>query len=407
MAEDAVLRSLLYPMIRQRHETIAEAHANTFRWIFKNPTSYNKPWDDFTLWLTSQNDTYWINGKAASGKSTLMKYINTSPDLQQHLARWAGYTPFMCAYFFFWNLGTTLQKSQAGLFRALLYQILAERRGLIPEILPELWKRLSRRKRDFLHSLQEGWHSWSLLELRQVLEGLFKQTASSLKFCFFIDGLDEFDGDHLEIISLLRNISLNPNVKLCVSSRPLLAFEHAFEQCPKLCLQDLTVDDIRLYIHDKLNEHQEMSKLQHNEPESTEALITEIVEMSSGVFLWVTLVTRSLLKGLTNLDGVSDLQKRLRELPPELDNLFSLMLKSITPTFYLEQASRFFQIVYHAALPLSTLQLSFANDGDDSLALRPGKVILSPSERHARHVSIVARLKSRCAGLVEVQNAHK
>lgn len=275
---------------------------------------------------------------------------------------------------------------------------------LISEIMPELWKKLSRRTSDFLAELRESWHSWSVAELRHVLEELFRRTAESVKFCFFIDGLDEYDGDHIEIISLLRHISLKPNVKLCISSRPLLAFEQAFDDCPKLCLQDLTIDDIRLYVHDKLNEHKSMSRLQYLEPDSSKALIREIVEMSSGVFLWVTIVTRSLLKGLTNLDGIADLQKRLRELPPELDDLFSLMLKSIKPKFYLEQASRIFQLVYHATDPLTTIDLSFADDDDTSLALQPGIRKLESSERSARHVSIVARLKSRCAGLVEVQH---
>lgn len=252
--------------------------------------------------------------------------------------------------------------------------------------------------------LQESWHRWSVFELRHVLRDLFAKTADSIKFCFFIDGLDEYDGDHLEAISLMRHICSKPGVKLCISSRPLLVFEQAFEDCPKLCLQDLTVDDIRLYVQDKLYEHKRMLRLQYQEPESTKALIKEIVEKSSGVFLWVTLVTRSLLDGLTNLDSAADLRKRLLELPPELDELFNIMLESIKPAFYLEQASRIFQIVYHASMPLSTIELSYADDEDTSLALQSDQYEFRHEEIRAREVSIISRMKSRCAGLVEAQN---
>jgi hypothetical protein len=131
-------------------------------------------------------------------------------------------------------------------------------------------------------------------------------------------------------------------------------------------------------------------------------LITEIVQMSSGVFLWVALVTNSLLRGLTNQDSLSDLQEVLRKLPPELDDLFFLMFRSIKPRLYMEQASRLFQIVYHRGSPLSAVELSFADEDDSYLALSASIEKLSPEEKLARENAISARIKSRCAGLLEV-----
>jgi hypothetical protein len=75
--------------------------------------------------------------------------------------------------------------------------------------------------------------------------------------------------------------------------------------------------------------------------------------------------------------------------------------------FYLEQASRIFQLVYHAAMPLSTTQLSFADDNDTSLTFRLEYLSLSSSEERQRHLSTIARLKSRCAGLLEVDHESK
>ena len=47
-------------------------------------------------------------------------------------------------------------------------------------------------------------------------------------FCFFIDGLDEIDGDQQPLIYLLQNICTEQHIKACVASRPLAVSEDAF-----------------------------------------------------------------------------------------------------------------------------------------------------------------------------------
>jgi hypothetical protein len=145
-----------------------------------------------------------------------------------------------------------------------------------------------------------------------------------------------------------------------------------------------------------------MVEIRRRSPEMTQELIEEIVNMSSGVFLWVALVTKSLLKGLTNFDNISDLRRRLREFPPELDDLFNRMLHDIQPTFYFEQASRLFQAVYHSESPLSTIELSLADDEDSELAMKAKIRSLSHNELYRRNREIANRLKTRRAGLLEV-----
>ncbi len=72
------LGSLWYPEIKHREETIKEAHARTFRWIFEPDVSDKavRRWHSFVEWLASGQGTYWISGKAGSGKSTLMNCIH-------------------------------------------------------------------------------------------------------------------------------------------------------------------------------------------------------------------------------------------------------------------------------------------------------------------------------------------
>jgi hypothetical protein len=48
---------------------------------------------------------------------------------------WAGARELITYSLFFWNLGHTLQKSQEGIFRSILYSVLKEYQSLIAEVL--------------------------------------------------------------------------------------------------------------------------------------------------------------------------------------------------------------------------------------------------------------------------------
>lgn len=138
---EEILKSLRFPTIEERFDEVAEAHRRTLEWIFRGARDdqEEKHWSNFVDWLRRGEGLYWINGKAAAGKSTLMKYIYLHPDTQKHLSFWAQGSPYHIAGFFFWNSGTKLQRSQAGLFRSLLYEILRKIPDLIPLVFPEQW----------------------------------------------------------------------------------------------------------------------------------------------------------------------------------------------------------------------------------------------------------------------------
>lgn len=63
-----------------------------------------------------------------------------------------------------------------------------------------------------------------MAELSQCIKSFTKNTNwqanTALRFCFFIDGLDEYDGDHEDVIQLLHDLARGKNVKICASSRP-------------------------------------------------------------------------------------------------------------------------------------------------------------------------------------------
>jgi hypothetical protein len=135
-----ILSSLHFQAETERYESVSEAHTKTFNWIYyKESSAEETKWDDFAEWLEYGDGLYWINGKAGSGKSTLMKYISDNPLTRKLLSTWAGGSNFRTAHFYFWNLGTALQKSQIGLLRSLLLAVLGDNHDLIPLILPQQW----------------------------------------------------------------------------------------------------------------------------------------------------------------------------------------------------------------------------------------------------------------------------
>ncbi|CZR53594.1 related to small s protein [Phialocephala subalpina] len=408
-----IAKSLRYETIDERYESVSEAHQKTFEWIFDPIDESEDPeqahWSDFVTWLRSGNGIYWINGKAGSGKSTLMKFIYEDPRTQEHLKVWGGETPVHTAIFFFWWRGTKLQKSQDGLLRSLLYAVLQQMPELVPFVLPSQWASLYAAKTNT--SKIPAANIWTSSALSRAFQALQAQKQSSVKLCLFIDGLDEYDGLEVDIAKLFKGVILSPCVKVCVSSRPHVPFEDAFADYPSLRLQTLTRPDIDQYIQDRLVYNELMEPLKIQEPKECQQLVEEIAETAEGVFLWVILVVSSLINGLGNHDRISDLQERLKALPRDLDLLYEEMVVKIDG-IYAAEASRLYQLVAEAtprpgdwerAEPLSLRSLSLAltpNLNINNALTTPAldeKTLLEQAKR------MDVLLKTRCGGLLEVQ----
>ncbi|EPE30296.1 P-loop containing nucleoside triphosphate hydrolase [Glarea lozoyensis ATCC 20868] len=415
IVENSILANLDFATIRDRHEDLEIAHNQTFEWVFKDASIKDRGWSNFVEWLRHDNGLYWVSGKAGSGKSTLMKYIYNHRQTRLELAQWAGFSPFDITGFFFWNSGSEEQRSQRGLLRTLLFETLQTHRELIPKVFPTAWAAWSAKVKT---ALKFGTGSakaslivpemkvWSLSQLKRAFRNLVDHCRqNSIKLCFIIDGLDEYDGDHDEIADYFTGFSNEPNMKMCISSRPLVVFEEAFDKFPGLKLQNLTHGDISQYVEDNLANHRHMAALTSKSPDQAVRLVGEIVNKADGVFLWVKLVVKSLLQGLRDRNRISDLQKRLRHLPADLEALYEHMLEKMDP-FYLEQASQIFQIVLIAQKEsvnhqITLLQLSWAEEEDESFAMNATMRPLSEDEIIARCKLMDTRLKSVCSGLLE------
>lgn len=240
----------------------------------------------------------------------------------------------------------------------------------------------------------------------------FRRTlaADKRKICFFIDGLDEYEGDSIRTAALAEYLGevakLSANVKLVVSSRPLHELQVHIKAWPHLMLQDLTSGDISIFVEDKLRRNEQMLRLEEQEPTATIKLIDELVSRASGVFLWVYVVVQSLLDGLKSRDKVADLVARVCELPTELDELFSVMLGRISPR-HRAQAFRLLyitqQLLPNVLSPgLHAVVLSYAEEYGCTTKSLPkcGKIPSTELEERQQEIEVVVR--SRCLGLLEV-----
>jgi hypothetical protein len=406
-----ILGSLSYAGMDNREERIAEAYGETFKWVFEDSSSDQRKWSNFKDWLISDSQLYWVTGKPGSGKSTLMKYICYPEEVDEQakakapsrctkfLRKWARNCHLIIGSFFFWNSGMPLQMQQEGLLRTLLVQILGQIPHLIQTATPRRWEALCLINEDPL--------DWSNKELQQMLRLAIKNFAEDEKLCLFVDGLDEFDGDHGALVNLFKELVQNPSVKLCVSSRPWLVFEDAFQHTPSLRLQDLTYSDIKLYVSSHMDKDPGFELLSKREPAYASELVENIVEKASGVFLWVRLAVFSITNGMGHGDRISDLQKRLDALPTELEELYDRILLSLDP-FYLEHTAHLFKFVQQSDVPPSVQLLAFADDVDCwrtviEMEMQP----LSPEEADVLQETMRRRINSRCKGFLEIDKGQK
>ncbi|KAK4219780.1 hypothetical protein QBC37DRAFT_237472, partial [Rhypophila decipiens] len=395
------LRAIYFAEMPLRCQAISDAHRTTCNWIFeKLPTSRDgdapaSEHVDFVGWLRSQESTFWITGKPGSGKSALLKFIAFHEKVEEHLKVWAGESPLLIARFFFWNAGTLMQKSREGLLRSIIF-------GLLRQSQPLLQAAMAQANKWALDHFQECTN----LEYLYNMYDFIIERAQPAKICLFIDGLDEFQELNQpldQLLACLRKLKASPHVEMCVSSRPWPEFEDEFGKQASLKVEDLTRRDIRQYVLDKFNDHPQFPKLVKMDA-SYSSFIDTIASHAEGVFLWVYLVVREILQGLTFNDSLATLRSRLLAFPPDLNSFFRHILATI-PEAYRKQTGRYFKIALECEDQLPLLVYSFLDDleCDYSYASNLKFTNEDVQSREARISVARRRLDGRSRGLLECQ----
>ena len=380
-----------------RRNQVVESFDGTFQWIYND--DIKRPWHSFMDWLKSDSDLFWIVGKAGSGKSTLMKFLLTDPRTLEGLMAWRPGAIILSG--FLWNSGREMQRTLKGLLSSLICQLLELQTEVALKLLgahPELCSK---------RSLSD----WSTPGLKRTLLDVIGQN-DDIFICVFLDGLDEIgpEDDVHELISFVETLKGHINVKVCVSSRPERPFQLSLATYPKLRLQDLTSSDIRQYITKFLEPLKHLLERNSYPDDAIPTLAKFIEGRASGVFLWVTLVLKTLRSGFTNGDDWSELLQRLELLPSTLQELYNQMwlrLNEDKPLYH-QQAASYFRFILdgnrleHLHFPiLPAMTLAF--DQSTVTAILDSRSKVSAGELARLCLRTCNQLQVRCAGLLELR----
>lgn len=429
MNRQHLLESLRYPEINARLNGIKQSHNKTFRWLFSDRTldstdadeevslvnesndhdsdpdysyggrpdrSRQEAADRLTSWLSESDDnsksrhTFLLQGKAGSGKSTLMKFIFRHSRTSGLLRQAAGDKTPVALFHSFWLVGSPLQKNYKGFVASLVCQLVTSAPQLLEvcETMPD-------------HKHKRTLDDWSESELTSLL---LKQ-LNKLRFhvCLFVDGLDEFDpdDDHDRLLDLFEEIRHSTSAcKFCVSSRPIPAILSIFEEMPGLRLQDLTYNDIQSFVRSTLKQKIPSARL-HKEKGLLKDIVTEICHKADGVFLWAHYVLRNVCGGLRIGDDLEALLKRIRVLPSAILDLYWHMwiAQENDNLIHKEDSAKIFSLGKLFPTPLFRLMVTMHSEVQEYYLTQLDKMDESRLAELCLHFQ--QRLVLRSAGLIE------
>jgi hypothetical protein len=328
----AIVESLKYPQMNDREWQVHAADDATLGDLFIGKESKRHPQIlSLLAFLEGGSGLFWIQGKPASGKSTLMKYLLSRSNGSDKL--WTSNDPkdAIIVSHFCWVAGSTTQRSQQGLLQSLLHQVLQSDLALVPTACPLQWRSLS------------DVPKWHEKELWGCLYAAVP--ASDRQFCFFVDGLDELqpERDHLTLSRALNRLGSFVNAKVIISSRPWTAFERTLNHDGKtLTMENNNRRAIIRYIRNELEMNTideaftqvswdclyglKSSCNQRHKHGEAHDLVRSIASRASGVFLWVALVMEAVCRHVALGCPVSVLHSYVQKLPSELEQYFQNMI---------------------------------------------------------------------------------
>ncbi|PMD24332.1 hypothetical protein NA56DRAFT_541277, partial [Hyaloscypha hepaticicola] len=306
------LNSLDFQGMLTRQKSIETAHNDTLHWI------WTRPHLQFKSWLDSGNGIFWISGKAGSGKSTIMKRLTETPNIRHSLQSQEMVSgtrrDIVIGSCFLDYKGNVLAKSAEGMLRALLRQVVTAKPQLFQAIEPEFAQMRSSRSGVL----------WSLRALERFILTVV-QSATTTRFFFLVDALDEYQGEDIVIAQIFAKIAeeCQNNLQLCVSSRPHIDFREEFGSCHKLRMELETQEDVRHYTNGRFQDYLK----KHGS--SYQVLIDEVVSNAQGLFIWVKLASNELLRAAKRGEDIEQLRKRLNGMPQELDEFYQRILDQL------------------------------------------------------------------------------
>ena len=333
-----------------RFKNAKKAGPKTCQWILKH--------ESFQSWLGANDSTILlVSGKPGCGKSVLARYVTEElPGILRQRQIFENGGPFRIAYFFFNDRGERVEKTTAGMLRALLYQILHDNPFLFSSIrIMDEFEKLKGKSPGF---------EWPLHVLKDLFLSL-KNHKVVATFYLIIDSLDESEAEHsasevLQVLQELCSGTMMCNFKVFLTSRPetfLAKLDETFNNYPRIRLESTdikyTSSDIQAYVSS-----QTIKLLRHRQ-EELGPLREIIIHRAEGVFLWVDLVMKKLVERTQKGDTLHELENIVENLPSEMEALYRKILRNIESEDA-EERKVMLQWVLFAERPLTLSEFQIA-----------------------------------------------
>ncbi|PTB65483.1 hypothetical protein BBK36DRAFT_1122447 [Trichoderma citrinoviride] len=335
--KQSLIDQLYFDQIDERLINLTAAQGKTCRWFLDK--------DEYILWNDSSRQPehggfLWVKGNPGTGKSTLMKFL-----FEQAKENVRDNPSQIVLSFFFLARGTVEEKSTIGLYRSLLHQLFEKAPGTQTSLewMTDNGAKVVQR------------NGWSEQALKQTL-GHAVQALGSRSLMIFVDALDECNQDQVaDMVCFFEELCDSSQdwkvlLQVCFSSRhyPTVVIEKGIE----VTLEDEIghTQDIQQYIK---------SSLRLGKSAQADKLRSEILEKSSGIFLWVVLVLEILNREYRKRpDSIRKMGDRLKEIPPRLHDLFEMILTRDSEN--LDQLHICLKWILFAVRPLKPQELYFA-----------------------------------------------
>ncbi|KAH7346263.1 hypothetical protein BKA65DRAFT_273834 [Rhexocercosporidium sp. MPI-PUGE-AT-0058] len=322
---------------------------------------------DFVEWLSQKRSKLWINGIPGAGKTILMS--STIQKIESGLQETEALAFFYCDY-----KDNSTQNASA--------------------ILGSLAKQLIMRHEDCFDDLKAFYddhicpdQSIRTPSPQDLCQLIVKVSAHFDTVMIVVDGLDEILHGRAEVSKLLAALNgASEFIKTILSSRPEVDIGHVLTDYHTISIAAQS-SDIRLYIASEIEQRIHDGRLEINEPNLKEHIMTTLAQRCDGMFRWVACQMDYLCECSTDKDR----REALMKLPPDLPSSYERILERVnrsTPENQRLVKSTLHWIVY-AREPLDTQQLLQA------LAVREGDTAFD-----SNGMTTVKQLRHWCSSLV-------
>ena len=166
-------------------------------------------------------------------------------------------------------------------------------------------------------------------------------------------------------------------------------------------MHELIKGDIRSYAQSRLIVHSQVTEFRKRDCSTFVSPVNEIVRKAQGVFLWVHLVTQSLLHGLSNDDNLSKLKQRLEQLPDDLDEYYQHVMNGIE-AIYRKETAQILRMFLCANEPIPLLGLPPALQ-TSTYQMVDEEVARSTGWATQLNESIRKQLHARCKDFLQIE----